>query len=399
MPGRRHALVALCVTEVVSWGVLYYALPVALTDIHADTGWSRTSITAAFSAGLLVSAVAGVPVGRWLDRYGPRRVMTGGSLLAGAAALGIGAAPSYGLFLLAWLVAGLAMAAVLYQAAFAALTGWYEADRVRALTALTLVAGLSSTVFAPLTEVLLAHLTWRQTYALLAGLLLLVTVPLHASLRLPWQQSDVGDGSTERLDLRRVLGSRVFLAPCLVLTVTAFGLFAASLTLIPLLTGRGFSDGLAATTLGLLGAGQLLGRLAYRPVAGHWGPVGRLLALATAAALSLALLGLVTGPTALLVVVAVLVGAVRGASTLLQATIVADLWGSQRYGSVAGWFSAPITAAAAVAPWGATAMAGLLDGGYPQVMLVLALSVLASAAVAAVVLRGARTPPARLAQD
>src|SRR5829696_8767996 len=90
----RRILVALSITQVTSWGALYYAFPVALADITADTGWSATAATAAFSAGLVVSALAGIPVGRWLDRRGPRRVMTAGSLLAVPATAAIGLAPS-----------------------------------------------------------------------------------------------------------------------------------------------------------------------------------------------------------------------------------------------------------------------------------------------------------------
>lgn len=102
----RRVLAALCVTEIVSWGVLYYAFPVALASITADTGWSASATTAAFSGGLVVSAVAGIPVGRWLDRFGPRRVMTAGSLLAAPAAAAIGLAPTLAWFVAAWLVAG-----------------------------------------------------------------------------------------------------------------------------------------------------------------------------------------------------------------------------------------------------------------------------------------------------
>ena len=61
---RRRALAALCVTEIVSYGVLYYAFPVLAGEITAGTGWSRTAITAAFSAGNLAGALAGVPAGR-----------------------------------------------------------------------------------------------------------------------------------------------------------------------------------------------------------------------------------------------------------------------------------------------------------------------------------------------
>ncbi len=75
------ALAVLCVTEITSWGVLYYAFPVLAPSISADTGWSVSAVTGAFSAGLGVSAPAGIVVGRLLDRWGPRWVMTAGSLL------------------------------------------------------------------------------------------------------------------------------------------------------------------------------------------------------------------------------------------------------------------------------------------------------------------------------
>jgi MFS family permease len=59
-------------------GWLYYALPVLAPAIAVDTGWSVHAVTGAFSAGLVVSALVGVPVGRWLDQIGPRLLMTAG---------------------------------------------------------------------------------------------------------------------------------------------------------------------------------------------------------------------------------------------------------------------------------------------------------------------------------
>ena len=75
-------LAALCVTEITSWGVLFYAFPVLAPAITRDTGWSTGAITAAFSAALIIAALGGIPVGRALDRHGPRALMTGGSALA-----------------------------------------------------------------------------------------------------------------------------------------------------------------------------------------------------------------------------------------------------------------------------------------------------------------------------
>jgi MFS family permease len=97
-PRLRAALGALCVTQITGWGVLYYAFPVLAPRIAADTGWSLPATTAAFSAALITAALVGIPVGRILDRHGPRAVMTGGSSLGAASVLGIATAPNLPLF-------------------------------------------------------------------------------------------------------------------------------------------------------------------------------------------------------------------------------------------------------------------------------------------------------------
>src|SRR3954452_25105977 len=169
--GLRRVLVVLCVTEIVSWGVLYYAFPVLAPSIAADTGWTIAEVTAAFSTGLVVSALLGIPAGRWLDRAGPRPVMTLGSVLAVPAVVGISTASTLPRFFAAWVLVGVAMAGTLYPPAFAALTRWWGPRRITALTAVTLLAGLARTIFAPLTATLLGHLQWRHSYLFLAVVL------------------------------------------------------------------------------------------------------------------------------------------------------------------------------------------------------------------------------------
>ena len=91
------------------------------------------------------------------------------------------------------MLVGVAMAGTLYPPAFAALTRWGGARRVRALTTLTLVAGLASTVFVPLATALDAWLGWRTAYVVLLGVLALVTVPLHWwGLDRPWRGTTAG---------------------------------------------------------------------------------------------------------------------------------------------------------------------------------------------------------------
>ncbi|MFD7561308.1 MFS transporter, partial [Streptomyces sp. NPDC059835] len=138
----RAVLPALRATQITGWGTVYYAFIVLNPAITADTGWSAGVTTAAFSTALVVSAIAGIYVGRVLDHRGPRTVMTAGSVLGSLSLLVIAAAPNPAVFFAGWLLAGAAMAAILYQPAFAALTRWWAPDHVRALTIVTLAGGL-----------------------------------------------------------------------------------------------------------------------------------------------------------------------------------------------------------------------------------------------------------------
>lgn len=386
-PRPRGVLPALCATQITSWGIVYYAFPVLNARITADTGWSATATTAAFSAALLVSALTGIPVGRILDRRGPRAVMTTGSALGAIALLILACAPNLAVFTAGWLLAGVAMAATFYQPAFAALTRWWGTGRVRALTIVTLAGGLASTAFAPLTAVLAEHLTWRSTYAVLALILAVITIPAHAlALRAPWPpappppaQQATGNGPVAR--------SRPFLLLAAALTLNGFAMYAVVIALVPLLTERGASPTAAAWALGLGGAGQTLGRTLYATLAHRTGVTTRTAVLIFLGGGTTAALGLVSGPFPLLIVLAIVAGMVRGNLTLLQATAVTDRWGTTDYGRLSGLLAAPATVAAALAPFAGAALAGSL-GGYPVLFTVLALT---SAAAALLALGGTPT--------
>ncbi|MEV4445595.1 MULTISPECIES: MFS transporter [Streptomyces] len=376
------ALPALCATQITSWGIVYYAFPVLNPQITAATGWSTTATTAAFSGALLVSAFTGIPVGRILDRRGPRAVMTTGSVLGVVAVLAIAYAPNLATFIAAWLLAGVAMAATFYQPAFAALTRWWGSDRVRALTIVTLAGGLASTVFAPLTATLAEHLSWRSTYAVLALLLALVTIPAHAfALRAPWPPAPAPP-SQQDTSSRSVTRSRPFLMLATALTLNSFAMYAVVIALVPLLITRGASPTAAAWALGLGGAGQTLGRTLYATLASRTGVTTRTVALITLGGTTTAAFAMVSGPFPLLVGIAVAAGMVRGNLTLLQATAVTDRWATTHYGRLSGLLAAPATIASALAPFAGAALVGPL-GGYPGLFIALALASAAAALFAA----------------
>jgi MFS family permease len=375
---RRRLVAALGVTQVVSWGVLYYAFPVLSVSISDDTGWPMRTVTGAFTVGLITAAIIGIPIGKALDRWGPWPITTGGSVLATAALIAVAASPTAGWFAAAWTLAGVAMAAVLYQPAFAAITRWFAGEaRIRALTALTLAGGLASTAFAPLTAALAERFDWRGTYLVLAAILATVTIPLHAvHLRRPWpaagQAVPARDGSIVR--------SRRFALLAAAFTLSGFALTSVVISLVPLLTARGASLSVAAWALGLGGVGQVVGRLGYGLLAKRLSVVPRTVAVLATGGLTTALLGALSGPMGLLFAVAMVAGAVRGISTLLQASAVPERWGTARYGTHNATLGAPVMLAVAVAPLASTTLADAV-GGYSQLF-----GVLAAVSVAASVL-------------
>ncbi|MFE0733228.1 MFS transporter, partial [Streptomyces antibioticus] len=377
----RAALPALCATQIASWGIVYYAFPVLNPQITAATGWPAGATTAAFSLALVGSALAGIRVGRILDRRGPRTVMTTGSVLGVVSLLIVAAAPNMPVFVAGWALAGPAMAATFYQPAFAALTRWWAPDHVRALTVVTLAGGLASTVFAPLTAALAAHLSWRHTYLVLAAVLAAVTIPAHAlALRAPWPDAPAGPTHTGE-GAAEIGRSRPFLLLATAFTLSGFAMYAVVVALVPLLLERGYTTGQAAWALGIGGAGQTLGRTLYAALARRTTAPARTTILTALGGLTTAAFAAVPGPYALLIAVSVVAGAVRGNLTLLQATAVTDRWGAAHYGRLSGLLAAPATTAAALAPFAGAALAVPL-GGYGPLFAVLA-AVSATAALIA----------------
>lgn len=368
---RRQVLATLCLTEIVSWGVLYYAFAVLGVQIAEDTGWPLTTLTALFSAALVISGVAGIYAGKVIQDHGPRWVMALGSGLAAISLVVLAVAPNLAVFAIGWGLAGISMAGVLYAPAFSAITIWFGPDRVRALTAVTLVAGLASTVFAPLAAVLSDHMSWRGVYLLLAAVLAALTIAPHAVfLRPEWpRQHEAAERSDDVVE--QGFKPNGFWALTIAYTAMSICAYATIINLIPLMTSRGYSPTQAAWALGLGGFGQVLGRLGYSHLAKRVSLVPRTVLTFGVSALCTAVLAVASGPYVLVVAASLVAGYTRGLATLLGATAISDRWGIAHYARLNGVFNGPLMAAAAVAPFLGAGLA-MLPGGFPLAFGVLA---------------------------
>jgi len=386
-------VVTLGVTETISWGILYYAFAVYLAPMESEMRWSRGDMTGAFSLGLLLAGLAAIPVGRWLDRHGPRLLMTVGSVAGALLVLAWSGVSNLTQLYLVWAGIGLAMSATLYDPAFATATRWFERKRIRALTLITLMAGFASTIFLPLAEWLIQQQGWRTSLVTLAVILAVGTIPAHA-LVLRRRPEDLGfhpDGepmSSRQAEIRHASGLRVGEAlrdPAFAWVAVAFWLstiavIAVGVHLVPYLIDQGYDSTFAATATGAIGAMQVVARLIVAPFGERASP--RLLAAVTLSLVPVSLLVLLLVPSTLGVIAfVVLFGAARGSNTLTRPALLAHLYGRSQYASIAGVLQFLLSIAQALAPVGAGAAYDALHTYTPVLWFFVALSAVSVGAV------------------
>lgn len=382
IPAR--VVVAVGLSQLMSWGISFYAIGVVGGRIARELGWPMTLVQGGFSTALVVMGLASAPVGRLIDRCGGRRVMTAGAVLlaAGCAALSRTAEPAG--YLAAWAVMGLAMRMTLYEAAFAALARAGGAAAARPIAGVTLLGGLASTVFWPLGQALAEALGWRDTLLVYAGVALL-TVPLHAAIpdRRPDPALPGAAGPAPRARSRPERG----LAAVLVATALTLVVFLAtglSAHLLGILGGLGAAPGVAVVLASLWGVGQVAARVCQVSLRAPLDPMT--LGVVAASALPAACLaGLASGASIAAGAAFVLAyGAGNGLMTIVRGTWPLVLFDRSAYGAVAGWLSAPGFIAAASAP---VAYALLIGAAGPAAALLVSALLGALVLACAVALR------------
>jgi MFS family permease len=373
---RRHPWVmvwTLAVAQVISWGSLYYTFSLFVVPMQTSLGWSRPLLNGALSLGLLVTGAVAFPVGAWIDRHGGRSVMTLGSLLGGLLLCAWARVETPWAFYLIWALIGASLAGVLYEPAFAVLTATFGPDARRAITAMTLVGGFASTVFMPLTQLLITALGWRQALLVLGGLNLVVCLPLHALFvparpaapKAPPDNHEAAAPTTP--ELQDILRGRVFWG--LATWFTAANVTASGFVFqfVPLLTTWGVDMAVILTSVALIGPMQVAGRIVLMGFSARLETreIGTAVVILLPAAI-LALLCLPHMPV-WLGLAAALYGAGNGVMTIARGTAVADLIGRTHYGAINGALTLPTMIAKALAPvvtaviWSAT--------GDPSLML------------------------------
>jgi MFS family permease len=346
------AIWALGVTQIIGYGTLYYSFSILAPSIAVDLGvaveWIYGCISLALLAGGLVSPWAG----GLADRVGAGKVMSLGSIGAAAALAVCGFAGHTGTFLAGMILVELASAFVLYATAFAFLAQTTGSQAQRSITYLTLIAGFASTIFWPLTTLLLQTMDWHQVYFLFAGLNLVVCCPLHLWLsrfaRIAAARPVETVVASAPMSVSN--GSLVFVLIVLGFSLAGFVSAATLFHMVPMLGLLGLGTA-GVWVASLLGPAQVASRL-INMAFGKDLPAS-VLAVVSAITMPLALgtLALSAPSAAGAVAFAIVFGLGSGLFSIVSGTLPLAIFGKAGFGKRLGWIGMGRLGLSALAPF------------------------------------------------
>jgi len=343
---RLPTILVLGTTQTLAWASSYY-LPAILGDaIARDLGVPASWLFGAFSASLLLAAVLGPRIGRTIDSFGGRGVLSASNIVFALGLAGLGLSPSFWIASIAWLLLGLGMGLGLYDAAFAALGRIYGPGARSSITGITLLAGFASTIGWPLSAWGLAHFGWRETCFAWAAIHIFVGLPLNLFL-LP-RTKTVGEEHRDRKPHIPMDRNMWLLAIAFALAWTVAGAMAAHL---PRLLEAGGATATQAIAAGaLIGPAQVTARVLEALVLGRAHPLFSARLATVTHPIGAALVGVVGGAGVPALAFAALHGFGNGIITIARGTVPLAVYGPQNYGYRLGLLGAPARIAQAVAP-------------------------------------------------
>jgi len=350
--GPWRAVPVLGVTQILSWGTIFYTPVLIVPLIAAERGWSMSFAMGGFSMALLVAGLIAPYVGRSIDRFGGHVTMTIGSLIGALGLALIVRAEHPVAYLGVWMVLGVAMSMNLYDSAFATLGRIFGVGARRPITALTLAGGFASTVSWPTTHFLLESVGWRGTYLVYAVLLACISAPLHA-LALPRERVAapvVANGEVSPPNITLLPHGLPFILVASAFAAYAFVPSGLSAHLLAIFARSGIDAATVVWIGALFGPAQVGARLMEFSFGRDLHPlwvVRFALSVLLCAFVMLAVLG-ISAPVA--AAFALMFGGANGLVTITRGAVPLALFGASGYGRLMGRLAGPFLLMQAAAP-------------------------------------------------
>ena len=250
-------------------GLALYGLPLYYDFMVREFGWSRTMVTSGNALSkLVVGPLFGFGAGWIVDRFGPRRLMMAGILMAGTALVGLGASSAVWTFYLFYFFNALGYVCGGPLPNQVLLSRWFDRGRGKAMGIAYLGIGAGGALVPLIAHRFTDLFGWRGSLQAVGVLIVLIAFPLAYFVRDDPARPDGdvrSDGDARYTDVPRIgaiISSPAFylLAIGSMCSIGATGGANQHLKLF-LSLDRAFSQGEAARIISLVLAVSIAGRL------------------------------------------------------------------------------------------------------------------------------------------
>jgi MFS family permease len=256
---------AACLGVMAGFGSLFvYTFSVFVKPLAAEFGWSREAISGGFAVAAVTLGVISPLLGRWIDRFGPRRVILICMTVYGCAIGSLSLLRSgISQFYVTCFVLGVVGNGAAHLAYSRSISTWFQQRLGTALAFVMAGAGAGAMILPVVAQSIISRSGWRAAYASLGGLALLLGLPL--SWRYIRDRGTVESKSApvphSGVTWQQGLRSSAFWIVTAILFVSSVSMNGAITHLSALLTDRGLTAGRAALCASVLGGSSLLGRI------------------------------------------------------------------------------------------------------------------------------------------
>jgi MFS family permease len=339
-------VVLFCIVGVALWGLPFY-----YDFMVQQFGWTRAQVTSGNALSkLVVGPIFGFLAGWVVDRFGPRRMMMIGIVMAGGALVGLGWTSSLSMFYFFYLFNALGYVCGGPLPNQVLLTGWFDRSRGKAMGFAYLGIGIGGATVPWISHALVQHFGWQASLRILGVSIVLVALPLAFLVEEPPRA-------------RTKAGSVTSPSPSSAFKKWAFYLLTVgSMCSIAAVSGtqqnlklflsldRHFTQREAASVLSLVLAFSIGGRLLIGWLADRYSKkyVMLLTYLLVAAGIPLLFLGT---STVVLYVSAAIFGIGLGGDYMIIPLVTAEIFGLEILGRLLGVLLAAGAVADAAAPW------------------------------------------------
>jgi len=375
-------------------GFALYGLPFFYDFFVRDLGWTRQQVTSGNALSkLVVGPLFGFFAGLLVDRFGPRRLMLAGILLASMALVGLGGTATLGGFYLFYFMNALGYVGGGPLPNQVLLSRWFDSGRGKAMGIAYLGIGLGGALVPLVAHALIEALGWRQALRTLGVLIVVIAFPAAFFVREPRRgargpavpgrgQAGAAGAAGPSTSILDVLRRPAFylLALGSMASIGAVGGTMQNLKLY-LALDRGLAQARVAEVLSLVLVSSLAGRLLMGWLADRWAKkhVMLLVYLIVAGGIPL----LTQAPSeAVLRLGAVVFGLGLGGDYMIIPLMAAELFGLVRMGRVMGIVLTADGVAEAVVPMTVATLRDHTGSYTPGFTLLVGLAALGAVAVA-----------------